>query len=379
MDFDMDSQGVDDQNANAIESHAISGTADNHVQVTNQVTSATTDGDATSRLNATNGHGHTINGYPPPSPAPQAADNQLPGSSLRQKGSYSDGISSAFQASASPSATAESTKLEKEMAQLKDVLAQISPEAAQRVLRQQWRVFLFEPYNEDHISFILRAGLKNSSVRIIDRVFKDRATVKGSVIDILSKKQSIISKVFQNAGYDEVLDLLSQPVLDRALSERLKDVPAKELIRWLAEADRLGYSLDDILDEEDESVLPNVPSRPQTEDEDAEMSGGIKSQPLLALPHSDAVLVEQERNSAADASAYNSVQKMVESHKINPYTGSAMICPICHQQFSKFSGYEYVSISLPNTLERLLTIVFLACCEKGMYEVTSGRRLEVVL
>jgi hypothetical protein len=344
---------------------AISATTERHVDNNGRVTSApTSEGRRHLESTATETHtshspfnvtnGHTTNSRPvSSSPAPPLGDNHHPSSSsLKQKGLHSEVNSPnkkplGSQLSSMANGTVGSTKLDKEIARLNEVLAETSAEAAQRIMRQHWRVFLFDQYNEDHISFILRAGLKNSNFSIIERVFKDEAAFKDSLISVISKKRSVITNVLKNATYREVLDLMSESVLDRALSERVKNVPAKELIRWLAEADRLGYSLDDILNEEDESVLPNVPSRPQTSDEDTEMTDGIDSRPHidLALPYRDTLLAEQERNAAA--LRQQGLQGRVVAPQLPPHVGAPLACSHCHQQFNDYSGYNYVSLLYP--------------------------------
>jgi hypothetical protein len=378
-DVDTESPGDGESNIAGLSSSktqtsAISATTESHVDNSGRVTLApTSEGRRHSESTATEAHisrsplnvtnGHTTNSRPvPSSPAPQLGDNHHPSSSsLKQKGLHSEvnspnkkplesqlsSMAPRFQASPASNGTAGSTKLDKEIARLNEVLAQTSAEAAQRILRQHWRIFLFDQYNEDHISFILRAGLKNSNFSIIERVFKDEASFKDSLISVISKKRSIIANVLKSATYGEVLDLMSESVLDRALSERLKHVPAKELIRWLAEADRLGYSLDDILDEEDESVLPNVPSRPQTSDEDAEMTDGIDSRPHvdLALPYRDTLLAEQERNAAA--LRLQSLPGPVVAPQLPPHVSAPLACLHCHQNFNDYSGYNYVSLLYP--------------------------------
>ena len=357
---------------------AISATMKSHVENTNQLTSATTSDDrgtaedkithAKSPLNATNGYATNGTFELTPSPAPQPAENQHPGtSSLKRKGLHSEqnspvskprevqlsSNSPGLHANAASSATDELTKLDKEIVRLKELLFQTSAEAAQKVLRQHWRTFLFENYNEDHISFILRAGLKNSNFSIIDRVFKDEVSFKEPLIAVLSKKRNILARALEDTTEREILGLLPESLLDRALSDRLKHVPAKELIRWLAEADRLGYSLDDILDEEDESVLPNIPSRPQTSDDDAEMIGGVDSRPHLdlALPYRDPLLAEQERNAAAAAvaaiaatSRHEATQGKVVAPKLPHRTSAPLECSTCRRQFANFTGYNYVSL-----------------------------------
>jgi hypothetical protein len=48
-----------------------------------------------------------------------------------------------------------------------------SPEALHQLLRQEWRVFLYTPLDEDHLSYILRVTLKNSTPVIAERGLRE--------------------------------------------------------------------------------------------------------------------------------------------------------------------------------------------------------------
>jgi hypothetical protein len=67
---------------------------------------------------------------------------------------------------------------DKDLAFLTDFISMISPEVAQKALRDNWRTFLFKPNNkgegpdDHHLSFILRAAFKNASSSVIDRVVR---------------------------------------------------------------------------------------------------------------------------------------------------------------------------------------------------------------
>ena len=280
--------------------------------------------------------------------------------------------------SRTPLANGESTKKDKEMARLKAVLAETSPDVAQRILRERWRVFLFEQYNEDHIAFILRAGLKNSNGAIIEKVLKDEGVFKEPFFTGASRKQGVVVKALESATSTQLLQHVPEAVLDRAISERLKDVPAKRLITWLAEADRLGYKLDDILDEEDESVVPkdtksdvemtdeviviavpqNTAPRNYAGQNDvpryvAAQNGASLSN--LALPFKDPLLVEQEKNAIGRDLAESAKQELARRHVTRPQTNQAAarsyVCKLCGVQIPTFQGYNYVSM-LPYYLAR---------------------------
>ncbi|PQE12358.1 c2h2 and c2hc zinc finger protein [Rutstroemia sp. NJR-2017a BVV2] len=227
-------------------------------------------------------------------------------------------------------------RIEEERARLKAVLVQTSPEVAQMVLREQWRNFLFPSGrdNDDNLSFILRAGLKNGTNNAITRVFKDHAVFKEPLIGAISKRQIVVERVLKNASPNQLSDLVPDRVLDQVLAERLKHVPAKSLIRWLAEADRLGYSLDDILDETDESVIPKVPSRAQSHDNvDVEMT---YDEPRPTQPSLDPLQADQERI-IAEQRALLEERPVVRS----PSPQNSLTCPTCFYKFDNIKGYSF--------------------------------------
>ncbi|KAH7412593.1 hypothetical protein BKA64DRAFT_332667 [Cadophora sp. MPI-SDFR-AT-0126] len=221
----------------------------------------------------------------------------------------------------------QSIKIDKEVARLNEVLGDISPEAAQKVLKEKWRMFLFENYDEAHIAFIIRAGLKNANAFILDRVLKDDGGFKDSLLKHAVKKPGFLEKVLKNTPAETIADHISEQALDYMIAERFKTVPGKTLIKWLATAERLGYKVDDILDEEDESVTPNVASRDRSvEVLDVVPTSTYKQlppqyhqpypqppsyQPHLANPYKDPLLVEQERQAVLNTQQAQHVQAAI--------------------------------------------------------------------
>ncbi|TEY83992.1 hypothetical protein BOTCAL_0023g00130 [Botryotinia calthae] len=226
-------------------------------------------------------------------------------------------------------------KIQEETARLREVLLHVSTEATQEILKEQWRNFLFTNAKESHIAFILRAGLKNATPNVLARIYNDSGVMKDSFLETITSKQPVVSRVLKSASANQLADLVPSKVLDQALSERLKSVPAKTLIRWLAEADRLGYSLDDILDENDETVVPNIPSRAQShdaddgDDKDTEMIDD--GQKKLEAPSLDPLVAEQERISA--------LQKSQNDAQANP--PRELRCPTCTYKFDTVRGHNF--------------------------------------
>jgi hypothetical protein len=178
-----------------------------------------------------------------------------------------------------PKTTTDSIKVDKEVAQLKEQLADASPKALQKVLRDNWREFLFEGAGLHHLTFIIRALLKNAPLEVLDRVGEE-LVFKGGLFEAATHDTKVIDTVIRNADAGNLLASLSTATIDAVVSDRLKTVPAKTLIRWMAENDRLGYQLDDII-EEGESVSPNV-TIPTDDDDDVMMTDGVQNQATQA-------------------------------------------------------------------------------------------------
>ena len=287
---------------------------------------------------------------------------------------------------------AESIRLEKEIARLNEVLADTSAQAAQKVLKDKWRFFLFDTYDEAHISFILRAGFKNATASVIEKVLLDKSIFRELLLGVASRNSTFIETVITNATAVQLLRLAPERVLDEVLAERLriekvitdpnlgatvakllrfapvrlidellaerlKTVSAKQLISWLARADRLGYKMDDIIDEDDESVVPRAGSFEADiaevfEVEPAPIPAPVPAPgltPQLASATRDPLLVEQEKNLVAQrlADAARSLKQKQPHQQPRPKPQSrqppspSLSCPACHTTLPTLSGYNY--------------------------------------
>jgi hypothetical protein len=255
-----------------------------------------------------------------------------------------------------------SVKDDKDIALLTEILENTSPEVAQKVLRENWRIFLFNPLsqNEAHLSFILRAGFKNAPKVVIEKILSQTGFFRPEVVRFASKKSSVISSVLNNATDTQIIDHVPAATLDQVLAVRLKQLPAKDIIKMLAEADRLGYKHDDILDTEDEFVMPNIPSA----HEDTDMTDDALpfSHHGLALPDTDPLLAEQERNAAALHNLPQAAKTAKLPKPPKQFKGTALKdvpvpnptmplrCSSCLQNMGNYSGYNYVSDPLVTRL-----------------------------
>lgn len=115
----------------------------------------------------------------------------------------------------------------------------------------------------------------------------------------------IIEAVLSTVQHITMLKHVPDKVLDQVVAERIRDIPARQLVTTLAKARRLGYQEDDLIDEEDESVYPNqvldtdnvvMTDAAQSPQQRAMTQQHQTSKPGLALPDTDPLLAEQERN-----------------------------------------------------------------------------------
>ncbi|KAE9376606.1 hypothetical protein N431DRAFT_435878 [Stipitochalara longipes BDJ] len=307
------------------------------------------------------------------SPSTAAAENEKTPEGESRGAVQSSPTKSRHQHSASVSApshmqtSTESIKLEKEIARLNEVLEETSAQAAQKVLHDKWRFFLFEQYDESHVSFILRAGFKNANPTVTEKVLQDKSLFKELLLDVASRKQGVIEKVLTNATSAQLLHVPLR-VLDDALAERLKTVSAKQLIGWLARADRLGYKMDDIIDEDDESVVPRA------ESVDADLTEVFEVEPApaprFASSYRDPLLAEQEKNlhvqrqlvesqrieklkaDAARQQQQQQQQRQQQQEQQRPSSqtippSQRLSCPDCRVVLPTMSGYNYHTTKKP--------------------------------
>lgn len=151
-------------------------------------------------------------------------------------------------------------RLTKEVEWLTKCLSKVSAAAAQACLQKNWRLFLFEPHNDWHLSFIMKAGLKNANARVIGRVLKEPGIITRPLIDGLSEREEVIQAVFENAINSE-----HHGYLDKAIVTRMKTMSPMQLIKLLAETDRLGYTLDDVMEDEEDSAMTGVQHQQESE------------------------------------------------------------------------------------------------------------------
>ena len=222
-----------------------------------------------------------------------------------------------------PPGTPKSIKVEEEVARLKEAIEDASPEALHKLLRQEWRAFLYTPLDEDHLTYILRACLKNSTPIVVERGVKEilskpehrpiivNGAIKYVTTDELTRRLptrtliETVNKTLANTTATAVIKNVPHNVLNEVAAHQVGILSAKDLVDMLAREGRLGYSLDDIIDEESELVSPPEPEdRGTSYVDDAVMSGVQYSKPPQPKYHpvvrnaaiGDTLLEEQEMN-----------------------------------------------------------------------------------
>ncbi|RFU32176.1 hypothetical protein B7463_g4191, partial [Scytalidium lignicola] len=175
---------------------------------------------------------------------------------------------------------ATSNDVEAEIRRLTELVNETSPQALHAVLRKNWRPFIFQQATDDHTSFILRAGLQNASAKVMERVVRDKSFPSQNILPFMPQKQSVIDMCLSSATSKMIKENVPADVLDEVCYSRLATMPAQKLVTMLATASRLGYSLDDIVDEDD-YVIPAPIKQPSRQFANTQTSN---VQPHLPLP-----------------------------------------------------------------------------------------------
>lgn len=265
-----------------------------------------------------------------------------------------------------PKLAPTSEELAEEVSDLTKIIKSASSQAAGKVLQTSWRKFLFSENDQDHLCWVLRAGLKNAPSSVIARILSDQSIIN-TLTPVASKQETLIKAVLKDATHDQLLSYLPNDVLDREICQRLKTMPATLLIKWLAESERLGFRENDIINEEDETVVPNpaitmsgTPAPTELESQlshtiipdsgiserdsgrsiqgfgsDLEMLDGEPSALSVANVSRDSVFAAQDQQRQQQ-------QQHAAAIAPNGANSLPLMCPTCHCVFPSNSGYNYV-------------------------------------
>ena len=252
---------------------------------------------------------------------------------------------------------------DKELARLKEAIDGVSPEILHKFLRKEWRGMLFSPLDEEHIAYILRACLKNSPPSVVERSMKD-------ALHVPAHRSAITQNILKHITVDELVAQVPENVLDEVAARRIDLAPVGEVVKWLADAQRLGYRHDDFLDQSIDHAAPNVVGHgehnvdtmmldlPQRGASQIPYKNGVASR------YTDPLLIEQERQAEIqrqnltikrqqlDLGRQNGVQPPHRATTLNgngvnlpPITqvtsDIALTCGVCGFLCASHSGYAF--------------------------------------
>ncbi|KAJ2901547.1 hypothetical protein MKZ38_001680 [Zalerion maritima] len=243
--------------------------------------------------------------------------------------SYTANKSSSHQQSASgfPSPSRQHStinpKFNEDKQRMDFAVGQCVPEAVRRVVRDNWEKCLLG--SEFHQAFILNASIHHTSGQIIRRSVKDFGS------RMVSEAKDEFIKLFTTTDLDAVasaiLEKASSSFLDKALEERLQTIEARPLINALANAGRLGYDPNDVVDEKNnERVFPSqklnhVPGDRTTDGRwNCRMCG---------------------RYFQAESAYEHHAKKYVCQRQPPNANGFSHSCPYCGQGFTTIVGLQY--------------------------------------
>ncbi|KAF4962657.1 hypothetical protein FSARC_9218 [Fusarium sarcochroum] len=130
--------------------------------------------------------------------------------------------------------------------------------AVRQVVRDKWEKALMG--SQYHIAFLLNATMHQASPETISKAVQEFGSrlVKESKRELLSH----LSGPDLDQLADMLLSRVSTQFLDKALARRLETIDARDLVNALARAERLGYDVQDIVQEHSEHVIPSLRSLP---------------------------------------------------------------------------------------------------------------------
>lgn len=164
---------------------------------------------------------------------------------------------------------------------------------------------------------------------------------------------------FTTADFDQVVDLvlsrMSPSFLDRALAQRLETIDARSLVNALARAERLGYDVQDIIEEKTsdkpEHVIPSLTSMPPLPTPFEPLATPSRGQWTQPPQYGQSILVPPGSQAPTQPTWYNpSPPPLPSQHFAQPPTkGPAGIhyCQDCHRPCSGAFALQYVSCWSP--------------------------------
>ncbi|KAF4512438.1 hypothetical protein G6O67_001578 [Ophiocordyceps sinensis] len=197
------------------------------------------------------------NGQPPslpsdgsvmrPSPRPQHTPSIAPQAPGRPAGHLR-----------SPKTANSRLELTSEYFELAEVVKRTSPQVVRQVVRDLWEKCLLG--SEYHLAFLSYACFHQASPSTLERAVQDFGDKM-----VKASKRHIMAHLAAE-DFDEVADVIlakvSNDFLDNGMARRLETIRARQLVNALARAERLGYDVQDIVEEKTangaEHVVPSL-------------------------------------------------------------------------------------------------------------------------
>lgn len=141
---------------------------------------------------------------------------------------------------------------------------------------------------------------------------------------------------------DQIISKASNAFLDKVLAKRFETIPARHLVNALARAERLGYDVQDIVEEENggEHVIPSMHNLgignhavlpPQT----PVPPGSLTQKPAVSMP------LQQQPQQQQQPRQQNQYRQPAEK-KLGPH--GIVFCDVCDWPCSGSMAVDYVSL-----------------------------------
>ncbi|KAG9249530.1 uncharacterized protein F5Z01DRAFT_631535 [Emericellopsis atlantica] len=203
-----------------------------------------------------------------------------------------------------------------EYADISNAIKRAKPSVVRHVVRDNWDRCLVG--SEYHTAFMLNAILHQASEATLRTAVQDFGakmvqTCKGAIMVHMTTRD-----IDQLA--DQILSKASPAFLDKAVAQRLETATARNLVNALATAERLGYTIEDYVEEkgpnsEKETVTPDV--------------RGLYKQ------------VQQNSQQSSSAMPVHGLPNGGQNISVGPQRISLLVCPTCTRPCSGPRALEY--------------------------------------
>ncbi|XP_044724728.1 uncharacterized protein HRG_02624 [Hirsutella rhossiliensis] len=228
---------------------------------------------------------------------------------------------------------------------LAEAIKRTSPQIVRQVVRDLWEKCLLG--SEYHLAFLSYTTIHRASSSTLDRAVQDfgERMVKSSKRHIMAH---LSAEDFDEVA-DTILAQVSNEFLDKAMARRLETIRARQLVNALARAERLGYDVQDIVEEKTangaEHVVPSLAPVPRRQVSGAQSSQASRDAsappPKSTNPHGIVHCTKCARPcSGEQALRYHTTRRACEYTRMVERVGKD-ICPHCGCLFVSSGGLTY--------------------------------------